>query len=402
MRIAQVSYHTNPLDPPGHRHSGGMNVYIQELSRQLAALGHEVDIITRRSDAGPTITDISKNIRLVHVEAGPAEPIEKELAIPYVPAFADQLIHFAKQEFQSSKGSYDVVHSHYWQGAQAGMLLAQNLKVPHVVMFHTLGEAKNRARASEEEPERRIKMERMQSSKADAIVVASSHERGLLQRYYGVPEEKVSVIPCGVDIKHFMPLNAQDCRRELGLQLNKPVILWIGRLEELKGVDILIGAAAEIEEKDFVVLIVGGGADADRLRPELKEEVKNAGLEEVVFFRDAVSREELPLYYGASDAVVIPSYYESFGLVAVEAMASGRPVIASRVGGLVSIVTDGVDGYLIPWRCPEPFAEKIEVLMRNSELRENFGKAARRSVEIFAWENIGQRVEDLYSQHVCN
>ena len=183
---------------------------------------------------------------------------------------------------------------------------------------------------------------------------------------------------------------------------DRPVILWIGRLEELKGVDILIGAAAEIEEKDFVVLIVGGGADADRLRPELKEEVKNAGLEEVVFFRDAVSREELPLYYGASDAVVIPSYYESFGLVAVEAMASGRPVIASRVGGLVSIVTDGVDGYLIPWRCPEPFAEKIEVLMRNSELRENFGKAARRSVEIFAWENIGQRVEDLYSQHVCN
>ena len=138
MRIAQVSYHTNPLDPPGHRHSGGMNVYIQELSRQLAALGHEVDIITRRSDAGPTITDISKNIRLVQVEAGPPEPIEKELAIPYVPAFADQLIHFAKQEFQSSKGSYDVVHSHYWQGAQAGMLLAQNLKVPHVVMFHTL------------------------------------------------------------------------------------------------------------------------------------------------------------------------------------------------------------------------------------------------------------------------
>ena len=260
MRIAQVSYHTNPLDPPGHRHSGGMNVYIQELSRQLAALGHEVDIITRRSDAGPTITDISKNIRLV----------------------------------------------------------------PHVVMFHTLGEAKNRARASEEEPERRIKMERMQSSKADAIVVASSHERGLLQRYYGVPEEKVSVIPCGVDIKHFMPLNAQDCRRELGLQLNKPVILWIGRLEELKGVDILIGAAAEIEEKDFVVLIVGGGADADRLRPELKEEVKNAGLEEVVFFRDAVSREELPLYYGASDAVVIPSYYESFGLVVLSRFLLGK------------------------------------------------------------------------------
>lgn len=402
MRIAQVSYHTNPLDPPGHRHSGGMNVYIQELSHQLAGLGHQVDIITRRSDEGPTITEISKNLRLVQIEVGPKEPIEKELAISYVPAFADQLIRFAKQEFQSPGDSYDVVHSHYWQGAQAGMLLAQDLKVPHVVMFHTLGEAKNRARASESEPERRIKTERMQANKADAIVVASIHERGLLQRYYGVPEEKVSVIPCGVDIEHFTPLNAKDCRRELGLQPDKPVILWIGRLEELKGVDILIGAAAEIEEKDFVVLIVGGGADADRLRPELKAEVKNAGLEEVVFFKDAVSREKLPLYYGAADAVVIPSYYESFGLVAVEAMASGRPVIASRVGGLVSIVTDGVDGYLIPWRCPEPFAEKIEVLMRNSELRENFGKAARRSVEIFAWEHIGKRVEELYFQHVCS
>ena len=119
-------------------------------------------------------------------------------------------------------------------------------------------------------------------------------------------------------------------------------------------------------------------------------------------FLPSVKQDILPSYYSAADVCVFPSYYESFGLVAVEAMASGRPVIASRVGGLVSIVTDGVDGYLIPWRCPEPFAEKIEVLMRNSELRENFGKAARRSVEIFAWENIGQRVEDLYSQHVCN
>ena len=158
----------------------------------------------------------------------------------------------------------------------------------------------------------------------------------------------------------------------------------------------MIGAAAEIEEKDFSILIVGGGADADRLRPELIAEAKALGLEDVVFFEDAVPRERLPIYYGAADAVVVPSYYESFGLVAVEAMASGRPVIASRVGGLVSIVTDGVDGYLIPWRCPEPFAEKIEVLMRNSELRQNFGKAARRSVESFSWEHIGKRVEELY------
>jgi D-inositol-3-phosphate glycosyltransferase len=396
MRIAQISYHTNPLDPPGHQHSGGLNVYIEELSRQLSALGHQVDIITRRTGEGPIVTVIAENLRLIQVEAGPAEPLEKELAIPYIPVFSEELVRFAKADSQSNDSSYDVVHSHYWQGAQAGMILAKALKVSHVVMFHTLGEAKNRARMSEEEPEKRIEMERLQANKADVIVVASAHEKVLLQRFYGVDGRKVSVIPCGVDLEHFAPLDTQDCRRQLGLDPDKSVFLWVGRLEELKGVDILIGAAAEIEEKDFSILIVGGGADADRLRPKLIEEAKALGLEDIVFFEDAVPRERLPIYYGAADAVVVPSYYESFGLVAVEAMASGRPVIASRVGGLVSIVTDGVDGYLIPWRCPEPFAEKIEVLMRNSELRKNFGKAARRSVESFSWEHIGKRVEELY------
>jgi D-inositol-3-phosphate glycosyltransferase len=392
MRIAQVSAHTSPLAPLGGRETGGMNVYVLELSRELARLGYEVDIFTRLDGDLPGVEELAPNLRLVRIEAGPREPIEKEEIVGCLPAFVRGMEAFEAGE----PARYDLIHSHYWQSGWAGELLARKTRRPHTVMFHTLGEVKNRARISEEEPRVRIHHEQNVARRATAIITASDHERVLLERYYGAAPERMHTIPCGVDLEMFRPLDQEHSRLKLGLDPRRPVILWVGRLEKLKGVDILVGAVAQLERRDFTLLIVGGDERAHGLRAELEAQAREQGVAANVRFEGAVAHDRLPLYYSAAEVCVVPSYYESFGLVAVEAMACGTPVVASRVGGLVSTVQDGVSGYLIPWRCPEPFAEKLEVLLNNPELRGNFGRAARKSVERFRWRSVALQVAAVY------
>lgn len=393
MRIAQVCYHTSPLAPLGGGHAGGMNVYVRELSRELARQGHEVDVFTRREDArAPETETLAPGLRVVRLEAGPSAPLDKEAAPPFIPEFAAAMGRFAAAD----GARYDVVHGHYWQGAAAGESFARAAGAPHVVMFHTLGEVKNRARVSEREPLARIRRERELAASADAILTAGAHEHALLERHYGADRARMASIPCGVDTERFRPRDREACRRALGIEGERPALLWVGRLEKLKGVDILIDALAQLREADPLLLAVGGDGGAGALRAELEERARVAGLAANVRFTGAVAHEELPAWYAAADVCVAPSYYESFGLVAVEALACGTPVVASRVGGLIETVTDGVNGYLIPWRCPEPFAEKLEVLIRNPELRANFARAARRSAERFRWDGIARRVAALY------
>jgi D-inositol-3-phosphate glycosyltransferase len=394
MRIAMISAHTSPLAALGGRETGGMNVYVLELSRELARLGYEVDIFTRRDGELPRVEEIGPNLRLVHISAGPAEPIDKEAIMHFLPEFAEDMRRFIAE--QGVK--YGVIHSHYWQSGWVGTLLGRELDIPHVVMFHTLGEVKNRARISEQEPKVRIRHERTITRRASAIVTASEHECGLLERYYNADPARMHTIPCGVDLELFQPMERATARRMLNLDAHAPVLLWVGRLEKLKGVDILINAVAQLDDRNFTLLIVGGDEYAAELKAELCRQAEAAGLAANVRFDGAVAHGDLPLYYSAADVCVVPSYYESFGLVAVEAMACGTPVVASRVGGLISTVTDGVNGYLIPWRCPEPFAEKLEVLLNNPELRENFSRSARRSVERFRWRTIGLQIASLYDQ----
>jgi D-inositol-3-phosphate glycosyltransferase len=392
MRIAQISAHTSPLAPLGGRETGGMNVYVLELSRELAALGYGVDIVTRQDGDLPAVEDLAPGLRLVRIDAGPAEPLHKDDISRYMPEFARNLHRFACAQPRP----YDLVHSHYWQSGRAGAFLAREQNAPHVVMFHTLGEVKNRARISEQEPRRRIRRERAIARRASAIVTASDHERGLLERYYRADPARMHTIPCGIDLELFHPQDQAKSRLRLGLDPERPVIVWVGRLERLKGVDILVSAAAQLDRMDFTLLIVGGDEHAGALRSELQAQAQAEGIGANIVFTGAVPHQDLPLYYSAADVCVVPSYYESFGLVAVEAMACGTPVVASRVGGLASTVIDGVSGYLIPWRCPEPFAEKLEVLLGNPELRENFSRAARRSVERFRWRSVALQVARVY------
>jgi D-inositol-3-phosphate glycosyltransferase len=391
-RIAQISLHTSPLAPLGGRETGGMNVYVLELSRELARLGYEVDIFTRLDGDLPRVEAIEDRLRLVRLEAGPAEPLEKESLVRFLPAFVRSM-----QAFCAAEGRpYGVIHSHYWQSGRAGVLLAHQMNVPHVTMFHTLGEVKNRARISEQEPTLRIRHERNIAKRAHAIITASEHERGLLARYYGADERRMHTVPCGVDLDLFSPRDAREARAKLGLPQGRAVLLWVGRLEKLKGVDILVDALAELDECNALLLIVGGDERAEKLKDELRAQARAAGVEHNIVFTGPVAHDLLPDYYAAADVCVVPSYYESFGLVAVEAMACGTPVVASRVGGLVSTVIDGVTGYLIPWRCPGPFAEKLEVLLHNPELRANFSRTARQSVERFRWRRVALQVADVY------
>jgi D-inositol-3-phosphate glycosyltransferase len=369
-----------------------MNVYVLELSRELARLGYEVDIFTRLDGELPRVEQIAPRLRLVRIEAGPGEPIEKEEIVRYLPEFQRNMRRFIDEQ----PVGYDLIHSHYWQSGWAGTLLARELDLPHVVMFHTLGEVKNRARFGEQEPKLRIRHERTIARRATAIVTASSHERLLLERYYGANSASMHTVPCGIDLDLFYPRDRSAARERLNLAADVPVLLWVGRLEKLKGVEILVDAVAELDRCDITLLIVGGDERAAEIRNELEAQAAAAGIAANVRFEGAVAHDSLPEYYSAADICVVPSYYESFGLVAVEAMACGTPVVASRVGGLVSTVIDGVTGYLIPWRCPGPFAEKLEVLLENPELRANFSRAAQRSVERFRWSTVGLHIADVY------
>ncbi|MGB2695743.1 MAG: glycosyltransferase [Dehalococcoidia bacterium] len=403
-RIAVLSYHTSPLAPLGGRETGGLNVYVRELARELAEGGHAVDVFTRRTDPdAPEVSFIGGSeregvpaARVVHIDAGPTEPVEKEALPEHVEAFEQGVHDFARREDLT----YDLLHSHYWLAGVAAEALKARWGVPHVAMFHTLGEVKNRARVTEQEPEPRIAAERLIAQHADRIVVASRDEQQLLARHYGADANRVSVVPCGVNLDVFHPVERDDARRQLGLRDDDRILLFVGRIEPLKGVDILLGAAARLEEMpDCFVLVVGGdnsalGGEMAHLRSLASE----LGIAERVNFLGAVDHERLPLFYSAADVCVVPSFYESFGLVALEAMACGTPVVASRVGGLAGTVLDGETGYLIPWRCPEPFAERLELLLGNDELRRAFGQTAREYVERFRWGNVAEAVLGIYAE----
>ena len=395
-RIAMLSYHSSPLASLGGAKAGGMNLYVRRVAEQLAARGLLVDVFTRRDDPdAAAVVEMAPGARLVHIEAGPAQPLDTDDLFPLVDRFVDGV-----EAFRASEDvSYDLLHSHYWLSAVAGERLAERWDVPKVAMFHTLGEVKLRARASETEPQTRLDAERELVHSVDRIVVATEHERQLLRQLYRVDRSRVVVIPQGVDIDQFQPRDQSEARRELDLPEDGKVLLAVGRVEPLKGFDILIRALAEMTERASVTLvIVGGDARAAAEFARLTAIAEEVGVSSQVRFVGATDHQRVACYYNAADVVVVPSFYESFGLVALEALASGVPVVASRVGGLTSTVADGRNGYLIPWRCPEPFAEKIDLLLANPPLRLALGRAGVGSAARYSWANVATALLRLYEE----
>jgi D-inositol-3-phosphate glycosyltransferase len=393
--IAVISVHTSPLARPGTRDSGGMNVYIRQLSYEMGRRAHTMDIFTRRTDPRtPEISDIDERTRVIQIEAGPLKAGKADLR-DHLTEFRDGILSFQRREGRA----YDLVHSHYWLSGWVGQSLKAAWRVPHVIMFHTLGEVKNRHHLDEREPEHRIDGERLIAHAADRVICASEGESEMLGALYGLPPSRVTVVPCGVDTEEFRPLDKAEVRRQLGLPMQQPIVLFVGRIEPLKGIDVLLRAVSNIDGRFRVLVIGGDGKDLAR-KAELATLAAELGIADKVTFFDAVPHAELPLYYNAADICVVPSYYESFGLVAVEAMACGVPVIASRVGGLKETVQDGQTGYLVPWLCPEPFSERLELLLNNEPLRRSLGREARTAAERYHWSEVAARVEDVYHELV--
>lgn len=392
-RIATLALHSSPLARLGEREAGGMSVYVRQLAMELAGRGFQIDIFTRRTDPhAPTTVPLGDGARVIHVPGGPAEPMDKLQVYFYLPEITRNLFRFAQEQDLR----YRLVHSHYWLSGLAGHRLQTQWGIPHVAMFHTLGEVKNHARLGEREPALRIEGEGKVVATADRLVAPNYHERSQLVRFYGASPAKIEIIPCGVDLDLFRPIGKDLARRRLGIT-NRRIILFVGRMDPLKGLDILLQAVARLEDREGLkVLVVGGRLEGDEGLSRYCAMAHEMGIANQVAFLGSLDQEELPLYYNAADLCVVPSYYESFSLVAVEALACGTPIIASRVGGLTGIVRDGETGFLVPWRCPDPFTERLETLLGNDMLREHFSRAARKSVEKYAWPNIATRVQAMY------
>lgn len=368
-----------------------MNVYIRELARELGHRHNPVDIFTRwTNEQAPRIVHLSAQARVIHIPAGPLAPVPKNDLYQYLPAFTQQVDEFRRAEGRD----YDIVHSHYWLSGVAATQLAQRWDVPHVTMFHTLGRLKQMANPNKPEPPLRLEMEQQIIQQADRIIATTAEERMQIIRYCGVSAQRVQVIPCGVDLKLFVAQNKQLARKKLGLKPQQPILLFVGRLDPFKGPDLLLQAAAMMAEKAQIV-VVGGKLQDDEELAALQKLARDLKLSSRVHFLGARPQQELPMLYSAADVTVVPSYHESFGLVAVESLACGTPVVASRAGGLMTIVRNNETGYLVP-RGPGFFAERLDALLGNPALLARMQLAARPSILHFSWDSVANQVNQTY------
>lgn len=376
-----------------------MNVYVRELGRALAARDVAVDIFTRRQSTEVSdVVEYAPGARVIHVEAGPQRHVDKYDVLDYLPDFACGV-----QRFRALTGvSYDVIHSHYWLSGRLGLLFADHWGVPLVSTFHTLAQLKNRVAetSAEREQEVRYEIERRTMDRSDRVIALTSVDRRQMQQHYGTLAP-IEVIPGGVDLAHFTPRPQAAARQALGLNADEKILLFVGRIQRLKGLEVLLRAFARLSDLNARLLVVGGQADTSHESREiarLQQLVARLDIGERTQFVGAVPHEQLPLYYAAADVTVMPSSYESFGLVAVESLACGTPVVATRVGGLTSIVHDGETGLLVPWRDADLFADRLRAVLAEPGLRARLAAGARESVLGFGWDRIAQEHLAVYEE----
>ena len=390
MRIALLSVHGDPALQAGGKDAGGMNIYVREVAQRLQNQGIQVDIYTRKHDRINEIEDSFINMNLVYIEAGSISA-QKVGIYSHLEEFANNVVTYAN----SNNLNYDLIYAHYWLSGVAAIELKKLWKIPIVTSFHTIQEIKQESFPYNPDDPERARQERLVSDNSDAIVVWSKHEKNFIIDHFNIDPKKLIIIPPGVDIEIFRPMNKLKARKYLNINAKSKIMLFVGRLERLKGLDVLLEAISMIDNQDTNLLVVGGTYNIEEVT-RLKNISSSLGLTNKVHFIGAVNRNELKYYYNSADLCVLPSYYESFGLAALEAAACGRPVIASKKGGLSSIVRDKVTGYLLQWRCPGPFVEKIEILLNNNELRTSMGLQARKHSEKLTWDSSIQSLKILF------
>ncbi|MFI5712738.1 D-inositol-3-phosphate glycosyltransferase [Kribbella sp. NPDC051620] len=402
-RVAMISLHTSPLDQPGIGDAGGMNVYVVELSKRLATLGIEVDVFTRAtSSALPAKVELMPGVTVRNVAAGPYEGLSKNELPSQLCTFARAVL---RAEAVREPGYYDVIHSHYWLSGQAGLLARDRWAVPLVHTMHTMAKVKNASLAEDDvpEPPARLLGEEQVVEAADRLLANTDDEANELISLYGAQPAKVGVVNPGVDLDVFSPADQLVARKALGLRPDAIVLAFVGRIQPLKAPDILIRAAARMLEKDpslrdrLVVAIIGGPSGNGMEHPESHAQLaRELGVYDVTWFVKPMARAALADWYRAASVVCVPSYSESFGLVALEAQACGTPVVAAAVGGLTTAVANGVTGLLVPGHDVGDFADALHRIATDPPLRETMSRAAVEHAGGFGWELTAEKTLAAY------
>ncbi|MGV9556650.1 D-inositol-3-phosphate glycosyltransferase [Streptomyces sp. NPDC003401] len=407
-RVAMLSVHTSPLHQPGTGDAGGMNVYIVELAQRLAAINIEVEIFTRATTGGlPPTVELAPGVLVRHIDAGPYEGLAKE----ELPAQLCAFTHGVMQAWAGHRpGHYDLVHSHYWLSGHVGWLAAQRWGTPLVHAMHTMAKVKNASLADGDTPEpaARVIGEMQIVAAADRLIANTAEEAGELARHYGAEPGKIAVVHPGVNLDRFRPADGRAAARaRLGLPQDALVPLFAGRIQPLKAPDVLLRAIAVLLDQrpdlrsKVVVPVVGGPSGSGLAKPEgLQKLAARLGISDVVRFRPPVGQEQLADWFRAASVLVVPSYSESFGLVAIEAQATGTPVLAASVGGLPVAVRDGETGFLVPGHEPARYARVLADLADHPELPARMGAAAARHAQSFGWDTAAAATADVYTAAV--
>jgi len=406
-RLAMISLHTSPLDQPGTGDAGGMNVYVTELARRLAQRDIEVDIYTRATASSqPADVPIAPGVRVRHIVAGPFEGLAKNDLPGQLCVFAREVL---RTEAQFDVGHYDAVHSHYWLSGQVGALARDRWGVPLVHSMHTMAKVKNDllAEGDTPEPQARVIGEEQVVAASDMLIANTDEEAKDLVNSYDADPARVEVVHPGVDLDAFRPVPMLDARARLGLPLDADVLLFVGRIQPLKAPDVLLRAADALLRRDpsrrarLVVAVVGGPSGSGLEHPTALADLADAlGISDVVRFVPPVHRDELADWYAAATLVCVPSYNESFGLVAVEAQAVGTPVVAAAVGGLPTAVADGRSGILVDGHDPEDYARVFARIIDAPGLRAALSVGAIAQAADFSWDRTADATLQVYARAV--
>ncbi|WP_232050414.1 D-inositol-3-phosphate glycosyltransferase [Actinoplanes sp. OR16] len=397
--MATLSVHTSPLEQPGTGDAGGMNVYIVEVSKRLAARGVEVEIFTRATKSGlPPLVEMSPGVHVRHVTAGPFEGLDKEELPSQLCAFTTGVL---RAEAAHPPGYYDLIHSHYWLSGQVGWLARERWGVPHVHTAHTLAKVKNLFIATGDRPEPRARLigEEQVIAESDRLVANTRFEAQDLIEHYAADPARVSVVQPGVDLERFRPGIADRAR--FGLPERGRIIAFVGRIQPLKAPDVLISALAEMKTGDATLVICGGPSGSGLDRPSsLIELAASLGVADSVVFLPPQTGADLAALYRAADLVAVPSYNESFGLVALEAQACGTPVVAAAVGGLVTAVRDGISGVLVDGHDPADWARVLERLLDAPAFVSKLAAGAVAHASQFSWDRTADNLLRVYRDAV--
>jgi glycosyltransferase involved in cell wall biosynthesis len=404
QHIALISVHGDPAIEIGKEEAGGQNVYVRQVGEALAQQGWQVDMFTRKvSPDQPTIVQHSANCRTIRLTAGPEEFVPRDNLFEYLPVFVEQLL-----KFQQKEGiEYPVVHTNYWLSSWVGMELKKVQPIKQIHTYHSLGAVKYKSVSTIPLiASTRLEVERKVLETADRIVATSPQEKEHMRSLVST-KGNIDVIPCGTDIRKFGSVTREAARQQLGIDPDTQVVFYVGRFDRRKGIETLVRAVgkSQMRQQGNLKLFIGGGSrpgQSDGIeRDRIEKIVGELGLRDITAFPGRLGDDSLPVYYAAADVCVVPSHYEPFGLVAIEAMASGTPVVASDVGGLQFTVVPEETGLLAPPKNDAAFAAAIDRILANPEWRHQLGKKARVRVEkMFSWDGVASQLSDLYTELV--